>query len=131
MKIKWTDSNIETLLDVFYDIYLRAPSQTEFNVLTGIVREIINRYVSYRNFLDTYNYDLPYGSKTYDVVNSRDKIVYTGTLLDIGEKLGLAKSTLSYAANRGNILCKEYRIVSKPFDRELVLEKLKEELENE
>ena len=81
------------IVDEFLNSYYRSPTKKEFILLGGDIKTV--------NFLDYYGYDAPTRTKTLQVLDDRNNIVYEGTTRDIAEKYGVYYTTVLKAVNHG------------------------------
>ena len=67
------------IVDEFLNSYYRSPTKKEFILLGGDIKTVEKKFKSYRKFLDYYGYDAPTRTKTLQVLDDRNNIVYEGT----------------------------------------------------
>ncbi|MFR5221565.1 MAG: hypothetical protein ACLTE9_14345 [Thomasclavelia ramosa] len=89
------------IVDEFLNSYYRSPTKKEFILLGGDIKTVEKKFKSYRKFLDYYGYDAPTRTKTLQVLDDRNNIVYEGTTRDIAEKYGVYYTTVLKAVNHG------------------------------
>ena len=73
------------IVDEFLNSYYRSPTKKEFILLGGDIKLLKKSSKAIVNFLDYYGYDAPTRTKTLQVLDDRNNIVYEGTTRDIAE----------------------------------------------
>lgn len=101
------------IVDEFLNSYYRSPTKKEFILLGGDIKTVEKKFKSYRKFLDYYGYDAPTRTKTLQVLDDRNNIVYEGTTRDIAEKYGVYYTTVLKAVNHGLRLKRCYSVRNK------------------
>ena len=114
------------IVEEFYSEYFRAPRSDEFVDCGGDLKAIsekfkftsgnLKKYNGYGNFLKSIGYKHP-GSKanTYEVVNSRGKVIFVGTSKDIAEEFDVHPTTVNHHVRLGHRLKREYNVRLKPY----------------
>lgn len=120
----YSDKQLSLILDVFYDEYMRAPSETEFNKLTGMYNFVLAKYGAYRSFIESNGYELSFGRQTFEVIDDRGNICFVGTQKDIAEEYDAKSSYIGAVWRRKTKFRNRYRVYIKPFDEEAMKEKI-------
>lgn len=126
--IYWTEKRLSILLDIFFEEYLRAPNNAEFETMTGTLGKIIRAYGSYGNFLKQNRFMKPETRKTYNVINDRGALIYTGTADDIADEFDITVQHVHKCIRHNNKLKSIYVLKLKPFNEADIINQIRKEI---